>query len=131
MNWSHEITRVAKPALLTCSSDRDLWARCAVNSFTPVAVAVAELAKQLRLGTGPVATRSEALTKTIGIVAAAIATPAFARPFDPEVGALRVETRAAQSGFLPPMVAIRLPRARANRDITVPIGTSVASAISR
>jgi hypothetical protein len=32
---------------------------------------------------------------------------------------------------LPPIVAISRPRARASRDITVPIGTSVVSAISR
>jgi hypothetical protein len=37
----------------------------------------------------------------------------------------------AQSASLAPIVAISRPRARASRDITVPIGTSVASAISR
>jgi hypothetical protein len=68
-------------------------------------------------------------TRTSWVVA--IATPAFARSFNPEVAALRVETRAAQSASLPPIVAISRPRARASRDMTVPIGTSVASAISR
>ena len=38
---------------------------------------------------------------------------------------------ATQSGSLHPIDAISRPRARASRDITVPIGTSVASAISR
>jgi hypothetical protein len=46
--------------------------------------------------------------------------------FNPEVGALRLETRTAQSGSLPPIVAISPPRARASRDITVPIGSPVA-----
>jgi hypothetical protein len=32
---------LAKPALLACSSDRDLWARCAVNSFNGIANFVA------------------------------------------------------------------------------------------
>jgi len=28
---------LVKPALLACTSDRDLWARCAVNSFNGIA----------------------------------------------------------------------------------------------
>jgi hypothetical protein len=44
---------------------------------------------------------------------------------------LLAQQGAAQSGSSHPIVAINRPRARASRDITVPIGTSVASAISR
>jgi len=38
----HRVSGVlAKPALLACTSDRDLWARCAVNSFNGIANFVA------------------------------------------------------------------------------------------
>jgi len=87
MNWSHEITRadlrvsgvLAKPALLTCSSDRDLWARCAVNSFNGIANFVAARWSALALYGLPLAPlecrlMAQAVWKGVGISAIVRAT---------------------------------------------------------